>query len=68
MTATRRTAAPPMATPAIPPVLSLSGLLDTVAAVGDVGPPVALGVASLVAKDVTVVGLLLLSPPAVRLT
>jgi len=68
MIAISRTAAPPIATPAIPPVLSLSEL--DAAAAGGLEDPVAallLIVAVIVAKLVTVVGLLLVIPFAVRL-
>lgn len=64
--AARRTAAPPIATPAIPPVLSPPELVTgAAAAVGDVVRSAPLAVE--MAIDVTVVGLLLAIPFAVRL-
>jgi hypothetical protein len=66
MIAMSRIAAPPTATPAIPPVLSpLDDPLaeaPVVAAGWPVAPPVALAVR----RDVTVVGLLSVTPLAVR--
>lgn len=63
--AARRTAAPPIATPAMPPVLSFPELgAAAAAAVGDVVLSIPLAVE--MAIDVTVVGLLLAIPLAVR--
>lgn len=64
--AMRRTAAPPIAIPAIAPVLSLSGSAGAVSGVGAAELPVPLGTAVMVATDVTVVGLLVVVPEAVR--
>lgn len=69
--AIRRTAAPPIAIPAMAPVLSLSESAGAVSGVGTADAaefPASLGVAVMVATDVTVVGLLLVDPEAVRLT
>jgi hypothetical protein len=66
MMAMRMTAAPLIAMPAIPPVLSLSEPVVAALAGGVAKPPVPLGAAVMVATDVTVVGLLLVTPPAVR--
>jgi hypothetical protein len=66
--AMRRTAAPPIAIPAMAPVLSLSGSAGAVPDVGAAELLASLGAAVMVATDVTVVGLLLAVPEAVRFT